>query len=409
MTAIGYVRQSKRADLDVALSYESQVAAIRRLAQRDGLDPEAVTILADMGRSGAAGKERLRSAYQELLSEVAASEPGMTVYALSMSRLARSLDELRRVYAIAADRGVRIVFDKEGEIAFGTPVGKLHATLVGAVYEFERELAVDRAKENVAIRRRRGERMGRVPYGDRPAEDPQVVVAAYREAGSYNGAARLLNDRGIVSSLGRKWTATSLRILIKREAPALMPRHAARGVGGPASFILARLLRCSCGRFLTGYHHKAGRLVRYKCHGADADSSHPRPYGASESALLPWVKAEAARLALPRAIDLVADAPGRRQELEAQRTHITSLALVPGVDLALVTARLEAVEEELSQLQDEAAAEEVGFVDWDAPAAVLNEMLRAYWASVQLDERMQPVAAEWRVKRMRAARVRKAA
>ena len=32
MTAIGYIRQSRRADLDVALSYDAQLVAIQRLA-----------------------------------------------------------------------------------------------------------------------------------------------------------------------------------------------------------------------------------------------------------------------------------------------------------------------------------------------------------------------------------------
>ncbi|MGZ6328963.1 MAG: hypothetical protein ACXWN2_09690, partial [Candidatus Limnocylindrales bacterium] len=66
MTAIGYIRQSRRADLDLALSYDSQLAAIHRLAQRDGIARDQITILADMGRSGGRGKERLRAGYQSL-------------------------------------------------------------------------------------------------------------------------------------------------------------------------------------------------------------------------------------------------------------------------------------------------------------------------------------------------------
>lgn len=38
MTAIGYIRQSRRADLDVALSRYSQLAAIQRMATADGVD-----------------------------------------------------------------------------------------------------------------------------------------------------------------------------------------------------------------------------------------------------------------------------------------------------------------------------------------------------------------------------------
>lgn len=410
MSAIGYIRQSRRADLDVALSYDSQLAAIHRLAQRDGIDPSDVRILADMGRSGAAGKERLRPAYRELLSAISANGHGTTVYALSMSRLARSLDELRRVYAIAAERGVRIVFDKEGEIAFGSAVGKLHATLVGAVYEFERELAVDRARENVRVRRDRGERMGRLAYGQRPGEDLGAVLAAYREAGSYNGAATLLNDRDVPAwrrtrspgtideTRAGRWTGTSVRLVVQREAPELAPEHPRRGVAGKGgvSFVLGGLLTCSCGRRMTGYHHKSGRLVRYKCHGAETDRAHPRPYSVNESAVLPWVMEEAARVRLPESVS-TAETSRRRDALEAQRAHVTRLALVPGVDLATVQAQLGAIDSELAGLDVAASVVDVPTIDWTWPTEAVNSVLRTFWSNVVMDEGMTPSRADWRL------------
>lgn len=105
MTAIGYIRQSRRADLDVALSRYSQLAAIQRMATADGVD---VQIMEDLGRSGGRGKERLRPAYQQLLSAIEAGGVD-AVYAISLTRLARSTSELIRVADLAQDHGVRLV------------------------------------------------------------------------------------------------------------------------------------------------------------------------------------------------------------------------------------------------------------------------------------------------------------
>jgi len=401
MTAYGYIRQSRRADLDVALSYDAQLGAIHRLAQRDGIAPEDVRILADMGRSGGAGKERLRPAYQELRKAIDAGSVS-AVYALSMSRLARSMQELYAFFEAAQEHAVKIVFDKE-TFDLSTRSGRLTAGMLALVYEFERDLSVERAAGNVAIRRARGDKMGRFPFGDRPGEDPAVVVGAYREAQSYNGAARLLNDRGIVSALGRRWTGTSVRLLIAREARELMPRHPRKGVGGPVSFTLARLLRCSCGRTLTGYHHKAGRIVRYKCHAGEADSSHPRPLSVAETAVMPWIMAEAARYTVPAEVEMAVDTNGERATLEAERAQATRLALVPGVDLAVVQERLAAIDGRLAALEDAVEVEEAGEIDWKhTPPAALNAQLRAYWREVRLDATMRPVEADWRIARMRS-------
>jgi DNA invertase Pin-like site-specific DNA recombinase len=404
MTAIGYIRQSRRADLDLALSRDAQLAAIRRLC--DGCE-----ILEDMGRSGKGGGERLRPGYQRLVAGIESGEY-TDVYAIALSRFSRSVPELHGLMELAKAHGVRIVTAKEGTMDPHTATGRMIFNTWANFAEFVRDMAVEAANENVAIRRVRGDRMGRIPFGDRPGEAPALVLDAYRTAGSYNGAATLLNDAKVppwramrtAPKPGGKpplWTGTSVRLIVQRNAPELAPRHPAKGVGGHVSFALARLLRCSCGRFLTGYHHKAGRIVRYKCHAAETDSTHPRPYSLSESTILPWIMAEADRYTLPPEVER--DAPGERDALEAQRVHVTRLALVPGVDLGTVTAQLAAIDERLAGLEDDAVIEEVGPIDWrDTPPAALNAQLRAYWRAVQLDEGMQPIEADWRVARMRA-------
>lgn len=50
-----------------------------------------------------------------------------------------------------------------------------------------------------------------------------AIVAAFKESGSYLGTARLLNERGILSSTGGQWYASSAKNIISRlEALGLM-------------------------------------------------------------------------------------------------------------------------------------------------------------------------------------------
>lgn len=412
MSAVGYIRQSRRADLDVALSRDAQLAAIGRMCG----DCE---VLEDLGRSGKRGAEHLRPGYQRLVAGMQSGEY-TEVYAIALSRFSRSVPELHDLMELAKAHGVRIVTAKEGTMDPHTATGRMIFNTWANFAEFVRDMAVEAANENVAIRRVRGDRMGRIPFGEGPGEDVAAILAAFEKAGTYNGAATLLNDAKVApwratrspatSRVDKppKWTGTSVRLVILREAPQLAPRHPRRGVGSrtPASFRLAGLLACACGRRLTGYHHKAGRIVRYKCHAAETDRAHPRPYSVNESAVLPWIRAEADRYALPDAVEATQDGSGRRDALEAERAHATKLALVPGVDLDVVQAQLAAIDAQIETLEDETMVEDVGPIDWEnTPLAELNALLRAYWREVRLDATMRPVEADWRIARMRRAAI----
>jgi DNA invertase Pin-like site-specific DNA recombinase len=402
MTALGYVRQSRRADLDVALSYDSQVAAIRRLAQRDGTDPEQVTILSDMGRSGGAGKERLRPAYQDLLGQIE-GRAVETIYALSMTRLARSTVELYRLMDKAREQGVRLVFEKEGTLDPASPMGKAQFGMMAVFAEFERDLAVERAKDNVAIRRGRGDRMGRLPYGARPSDKPELVVAAFREAGSFNGAASRLNRDGIPSPLGRQWSQTGVRLVVKRYAPEMVPRNMRQGAKPSGPFRLYRLLRCHCGHLLTALRDRRKVAARYKCHAADADPSHPRPKSVSETQLMPWIMAEAARLRPPASFAVAEVNEAQRAELDAQRTQILDMYQRRALTAPELEQRLAAVNEALEAIEDRTRILSVPKLDWTWPAQDINEALRLIFAEVRLDEQMRPAEAIWSAPEWRAA------
>jgi DNA invertase Pin-like site-specific DNA recombinase len=80
-----------------------------------------------------------------------------------MDRLARNLDDLRRVVQSLTTRGVRVQFLKEHLIFTGedSPMAQLMLSVMGAFAEFERALLRERQREGIALAKQRGVYRGR--------------------------------------------------------------------------------------------------------------------------------------------------------------------------------------------------------------------------------------------------------
>jgi DNA invertase Pin-like site-specific DNA recombinase len=80
-----------------------------------------------------------------------------------MDRLARNLDDLRRLVRQMTDKGVKVQFVKEGMTFTGenNPLSILMLSLVGAVAEFERALIRERQREGIALAKAKGVYKGR--------------------------------------------------------------------------------------------------------------------------------------------------------------------------------------------------------------------------------------------------------
>jgi DNA invertase Pin-like site-specific DNA recombinase len=90
---------------------------------------------------------------------------GDTVIVHSMDRLARNLDDLRRIVQELNGKGVRIEFLKE-QLTFSgedSPMATLLLSVMGAFAEFERALIRERQREGVALAKDRGAYKGRRP------------------------------------------------------------------------------------------------------------------------------------------------------------------------------------------------------------------------------------------------------
>jgi len=399
MTSIGYIRQSRRADLDVALSYDAQFVAIQKLAAG-----APVEILKDMGRSGGRGKEYLRAGYQELLHRIEAGECS-AVFALNLTRVARSVPELYRFMALAKEHAVRIVTVKEGVLDPTTATGKLTFGVYALLAEFVRDLAVESAAENIAVRRARGDRMGRLPYGDKPGEDPARVLAAYLEGKSLAQAARILNAAAVPSSLGRQWSRSAVSHVLERRYPYALPERTPIGRRERPPFVLFHLVRCSCKTLLTGSRQRwrvgSPWAVIYRCHRAEASAEHPSPRMVPEGRVLDFVKAEVARLVVPEAVEMAANAEDA-EHLQAERERVMFQHQHGWITDAAAEAAMVEIEARADALRATETIVAIPEIDWTWNAVDLNSILTALFVEIQMDEKMRPVEAVWRLSRFRA-------
>ena len=99
----------------------------------------------------ASGKDVKRPQLEALISF---ARTGDTVVVHSMDRLARNLDDLRRIVQTLTQRGVHIT----GE---DSPMANLMLSVMGAFAEFERALIRERQREGIALAKQRGAYRGR--------------------------------------------------------------------------------------------------------------------------------------------------------------------------------------------------------------------------------------------------------
>lgn len=108
----------------------------------------------------ASGKDINRPQLAALLGFVRA---GDSVIVHSMDRLARNLDDLRRIVRELTAKGVQVQFVKEQLTFTGedTAMATLLLSVMGAFAEFERQLGKERQREGIALAKKRGAYRGR--------------------------------------------------------------------------------------------------------------------------------------------------------------------------------------------------------------------------------------------------------
>jgi DNA invertase Pin-like site-specific DNA recombinase len=132
----------------------------------------------------ASGKDTKRPQLQAALEYL---REGDVLVIHSMDRLARNLDDLRKLVTELTGRGVIVEFVKEHLTFTGedSAMSTLLLSVMGAFAEFERSLLKERQREGIAIAKTKGVYKGRKPSltPDRVAELRSRAVAGEKKAG----------------------------------------------------------------------------------------------------------------------------------------------------------------------------------------------------------------------------------
>ncbi|GIG41944.1 recombinase family protein [Cellulomonas phragmiteti] len=153
--------------------------------QLDGVEVERVFT------DRASGKDTARPQLDELVAFV---RDGDTVVVHSMDRLARNLDDLRRLVRTLTAKGVQVEFVKEHLTFTGedSPMSTLLLSVMGAFAEFERSLILERQREGIAAAKQRG-----VYTGRRPALTPERAQQLRDRAAAGEQKSALAKEFGI--------------------------------------------------------------------------------------------------------------------------------------------------------------------------------------------------------------------
>jgi DNA invertase Pin-like site-specific DNA recombinase len=139
----------------------------------------------------ASGKNADRPQLQAL---IAYSREGDTIVVHSMDRLARNVDDLRRIVQQQTKRGIKVQFIKENLTFTGdeSPMADLMLSVLGAVAQFERDLIKERQREGIALAKQRGAYRGR-----RKALSDDKAAELRRRISAGEKKARIARELGI--------------------------------------------------------------------------------------------------------------------------------------------------------------------------------------------------------------------
>lgn len=139
----------------------------------------------------ASGKDTTRP---QLTTAMEYVREGDTLVVHSMDRLARNVEDLRRIVRELTAKGVAVQFMKEGMTFTGddSPMNQLMLTMLGAVAEFERSLILERQREGIALAKKKGVYKGRKPS----LTDEQAAELRQRRAAGES-VTSLANEFGI--------------------------------------------------------------------------------------------------------------------------------------------------------------------------------------------------------------------
>ena len=169
-------------------SCERQITELTAFAERGGYD------VMDIFRETASGTKASRSERAKIMN-LAQGRQIDAILVSELSQWGRSTQDLLDTLDQLAGWKVSVVAMSGMTFELGTPHGRMMATMLAGIAQFERDLLSERVKSGLAAARARGKKLGR-QKGQRPKSDKLApkVMQAVENGRSYRWIAR---DLGI--------------------------------------------------------------------------------------------------------------------------------------------------------------------------------------------------------------------
>ncbi|NHM19964.1 MULTISPECIES: recombinase family protein [Paracoccaceae] len=186
-------------------SCERQVAELTAFAERGGYDVVGVF------KETASGASANRAARNQIL-DLAQARQIDAILVSELSRWGRSTQDLLDTLNRLAGWKVSVVAMNGMTFELDTPHGRMMATMLAGIAQFERDLLSERVKSGLAAARARGKKLGRQP-GQRPKSDKLApkVLQAVKDGRSYRWIARDLGiSKNTVTDIVRRHRQNAL-------------------------------------------------------------------------------------------------------------------------------------------------------------------------------------------------------
>lgn len=225
MEAIGLIRVSTLHQASEGVSLGAQDRKIRGYCEANGLT--LVSVFEEAGVSGCTKLEN-RQTLNAALDEACRRRCALVVY--SLSRLSRSMKDTLAISERLHKAGAELVSLTE-KIDSSSAAGKMVFSMMALLQNFEVEQLRERIGVSMSYLRKQNRRIsGHIPFGYDLAENGVSLrqndderkaietMKTMRAAGrSLWQIARFLDDGGVNTKRGAKWSATAVRAILLRE------------------------------------------------------------------------------------------------------------------------------------------------------------------------------------------------
>lgn len=190
-------------------------------------DLELTGSFVDFGISGGGIKKRVE--YQKMVDMVIDGKVD-TIICSSLSRLSRNTLDLLNLVQLLQVNNVQLVVIKEN-IDLSTPMGKFFVSILGSIYDLERNLISDRTKDVLQYKKHKNiVYTNNTPYGfdkvgnelvENPVEQrliKKVNTLRYKKKESYGNIVKFLNRNNYKTKKGQDFNKNNVVSLLKNHS-----------------------------------------------------------------------------------------------------------------------------------------------------------------------------------------------